>query len=67
MSGNQWRPVSDAACGASEVGLHCMFSPICLKHKCKYIEDIYSFEVNTRNICMECNENISIFTSAKHE
>ena len=32
-----------------------------------YIEDIYSFTVNTKNIFIECNENISIFTSAKHE
>ena len=32
-----------------------------------YIEDIYSFAVNTINIVIECNENISIFTSAKHE
>ena len=31
------------------------------------IEDIYSFAVNTINIVIECNENISIFTSAKHE
>ena len=31
------------------------------------IEDIYSLAVNTINIVMECNENISIFTSAKHE
>ena len=29
-----------------------------------YIEDIYSFSVNTINIGIECNENISIFTSA---
>ena len=33
----------------------------------KYIEDIYSFAVNTINIVIECNENISIFMSAKHE
>ena len=33
----------------------------------RYIEDIYSFAVNTINIVIECNENISIFTSAKHE
>ena len=32
-----------------------------------YREDIYSFAVNTKNIVIECNENISIFTSAKHE
>ena len=32
-----------------------------------YIEDIYSFAVNTINIAIECNENVSIFTSAKHE
>ena len=32
-----------------------------------YIEDIHSFAVNTKNIVIECNENISIFTSAKHE
>ena len=32
-----------------------------------YIEVIYSFAVNTKNIFIECNENISIFTSAKHE
>ena len=32
-----------------------------------YIEDIYSFAVNTINIVIECNEDISIFTSAKHE
>ena len=31
------------------------------------IEDIYSFAVSTINIVIECNENISIFTSAKHE
>ena len=28
----------------------------------QYIEDIYSFAVNTINIFIECNENISIFT-----
>ena len=33
----------------------------------KYIGDIYSFAVNAINIVIECNENISIFTSAKHE
>ena len=33
----------------------------------RFIEDIYSFAVNTINIVIECNENISIFTSAKHE
>ena len=33
----------------------------------KYIKDIYSFVVNTINIFIECNENISIFTSVKHE
>ena len=33
----------------------------------EYREDIYSFAVNTINIVIECNENISIFTSAKHE
>ena len=33
----------------------------------KYIEDIYSFAVNTINIVIEWNENISIFTSAKHK
>ena len=32
-----------------------------------YIEDINSFAVNTKNIFIECNENISIFTSAKYE
>ena len=32
-----------------------------------YIEDIYSFAVNTINIVIECNEDISIFASAKHE
>ena len=32
----------------------------------KYIEDIYSFAVNTINIVIECNEN-SIFMSAKHK
>ena len=31
------------------------------------IVDIYSFTVNTINIVIEWNENISIFTSAKHE
>ena len=31
------------------------------------IKDIYSFAVNTINIVIECIENISIFTSAKHE
>ena len=30
----------------------------------KYIKDIHSFEVNTRNI-FECNENISIFHERK--
>ena len=38
--------------------------------KQQYIEDIYSFVVNTKenalNIFIECNENISIFMSAKH-
>ena len=33
----------------------------------RYIEDIYSFAVTTINIVIECNENISIFTIAKHE
>ena len=33
----------------------------------EYIDDIYSFAVITINIFIECNENISIFTSAKHE
>ena len=33
----------------------------------RYIEDIYSFAVNTINIVIEYNKNISIFTSAKHE
>ena len=33
----------------------------------KYIEDIYSFAVNTINIVIESNENLSIFTSAKHK
>ena len=32
-----------------------------------YIEDIYSFAVNTINIFIECNENIIIFMSAKQE
>ena len=32
-----------------------------------YIEDIYSLAVNTINIVIKCNENISIFTNAKHE
>ena len=32
-----------------------------------YIEDIYSFAVNTINIVIECNENISIYTNAKHK
>ena len=34
-----------------------------------YISGIfsYSFPVNTLDIFIECNENISIFTSAKHE
>ena len=31
------------------------------------MEDIYIFAVNTINIVIECNENISIFTSAKHD
>ena len=31
------------------------------------VKDIYSLAVNTINIVIECNENISIFTSAKHE
>ena len=33
----------------------------------QFIEDIYSFAVNTINIVVEWNENISIFTSVKHE
>ena len=33
----------------------------------KYIKAIYSFSVNTINIVIECNENISIFTSATHK
>ena len=37
------------------------------EHNSLYIEDIYSFAVNTINIVIEYNENISIFTSAKHE
>ena len=37
------------------------------KHFYGEIEDIYSFAVNTINIVIECNENISIFTSVKHE
>ena len=37
------------------------------KFEVKYIEDIYSFAVNTINIVIECNENISVITSAKHE
>ena len=28
----------------------------------KYIEDIYSFAVNTINIVIECNENIIVFS-----
>ena len=40
---------------------------ICFRGEKKNIEDIYSFAVNTINIVIECNENISIFTSAKHE
>ena len=32
-----------------------------------WISSIYSFAVNTINIVIEWNENISIFTSAKHE
>ena len=31
------------------------------------IKDSYSFDVNAINTVIECNENISIFTSAKHE
>ena len=31
------------------------------------VEDIYSFAVNTINIFIEGNANISIFTRAKHE
>ena len=31
------------------------------------VKDIYSLAVTTINIVIECNENISIFTSAKHE
>ena len=37
------------------------------KFNSKEIEDIFSFAVNTINIVIECNENISIFSSAKHE
>ena len=34
----------------------------------KYIKDIYnSFAVNTINIFIKCNENISMFTGAKHK
>ena len=32
-----------------------------------YIEDFYSFVMNTINIFIACNENISIFMSVKHE
>ena len=45
-------------------------SSVVSTHKCVHyieIEDIYSFAVNTINIVIGCNENISIFTSAKHE
>ena len=38
-----------------------------MSERVKYIEDIYSLAVNTINIVIECNENISIFTGAKHE
>ena len=38
---------------------HCAFND--------YKEDIYSVAVNTTNIFIECNENINIFMSAKHE
>ena len=38
--------------------------PVYLFYVSKYIEDIYSFAVNTINIF---KFNISIFTSAKHE
>ena len=31
------------------------------------VEDIHSFSVNIINIFIECNENIVIFMSAKHE
>ena len=44
-----------------------LFSLISLPVDTWYIKDIYSFAVNTINIVIECNENISIFTSAKHE
>ena len=37
------------------------------RHNVEKIEDIYSFTVNTINIVIEWNENISSFTSAKHE
>ena len=33
---------------------------------CEYSEG-YSFAVNTINIFIECNENISIFTIVKHK
>ena len=52
---SQWRnnSISKTVAHVSEEELH--------------IEDIYSFAVNTINIFIQCNENISIFTSAKHE
>ena len=37
------------------------------KQNIKDIEDIYSFALNTINIVIEWNENISIFTRAKYE
>ena len=44
-----------------------IISSIYIKAFSWYIEDIYSFAVNTINIVIEWKENISIFTSAKHE
>ena len=46
------------------IAVNCLARVVILND---YIEDIYSFSVNTINIVIEWNENISIFTSSKHE
>ena len=55
----------------SEIFRGCLFSWY-LKNWLRYLSNyqqwryLLSFDVNTINIVIECNENISIFTSAMH-
>ena len=44
----------------------CICNIHCSENQVKYLE-IYSFAVNTINIFIKCNENISILTSAEQE